>query len=316
MGRILQNDFSWSKSRHEKLSECSRAYYLYYYRSWRGWESGAPKEVREAYVLKKLHNRYTWAGSVVHDVIKQSLNALRAGRQVDPARSIERAHQLMQQDWRHSAAKAYWREKARKDFSGLVEHEYEEPIAPEEWKQNWEVVRQALEWFHGSRWLSLAQQLERPQWLEVDEGLDKAVFQLEGVKVFAIPDFAYREADGRPIVVDWKTGRSREGYDDQVLGYALYLSERYGFPLKDIRAVLVYLNEGREQEVQVDPEAVDGFRQRFRASVDRMRQLLADPAGNVPHPEAFFPMAEDLARCGRCTFRRLCGREAARAQVA
>jgi len=25
-------------------------------------------------------------------------------------------------------------------------------------------------------------------------------------------------------VVDWKTGRAREGYDEQVLGYALYLS--------------------------------------------------------------------------------------------
>ncbi|NPC85605.1 hypothetical protein HPC49_46385, partial [Pyxidicoccus fallax] len=69
----LSNDFSWSKSRHEKFSECLRAYYLYYYRSWGGWEADAPKDVRELYVLKKLGNRFSWAGSVVHEAIKDVL---------------------------------------------------------------------------------------------------------------------------------------------------------------------------------------------------------------------------------------------------
>ena len=40
MGRVLTNDFSWSKSRHEKFQECLRAYYLHYYGSWGGWEEG------------------------------------------------------------------------------------------------------------------------------------------------------------------------------------------------------------------------------------------------------------------------------------
>jgi hypothetical protein len=78
------NDFSWSKSRHEKLQECLRSYYFYYYRSWGGWEAAAPKEVRELYVLKKLGNRYAWAGSVVHDAIKDALLDMRAGRTVEP----------------------------------------------------------------------------------------------------------------------------------------------------------------------------------------------------------------------------------------
>ena len=83
-----------------------------------------------------------------------------------------------------------------------------------------------------------------------------------------------------------------------------------------MKAALVYLNDGVEQQVGVDVEAIAGFKQRMKDSVDRMRKLLADPAANVPHPEAFFPMTEELASCARCAFRRVCGREGAQAQVA
>jgi hypothetical protein len=309
MDRPLTNDFSWSKSRHEKLSECLRSYYLHYYRSWGGWEETAPDDVRRLYILKKLSNRYTWAGSVVHDTVKQALMTIRAGRPVRPEFAIARAHQLMRNDFRHSMNKEYWREKARKQFFGLVEHEYSEPVAAEEWKRNWEAAKQALTWFFASPWIERASALAPQQWLEVDENdFDKTTFQLDGVKVFAIPDFAYVDADGTPVVVDWKTGAKRGGYDAQVLGYALYLSSRYGFPLESIKASLVYLNEGVEEEVRVDPAAVDGFRAHFRQSVSKMRELLLDGAGNSARDESAFPMTDDLTACARCTFRQVCGR--------
>ncbi|HLL52540.1 MAG TPA: PD-(D/E)XK nuclease family protein [Myxococcaceae bacterium] len=317
MARIITNDFSWSKSRHEKFSECLRAYYLSYYRSWGGWADDAPEDVRQLYVLKKLSNRYTWAGSVVHDAIKNVLLELRVGRSVDPNRVIDRAHHQMREDYKHSSRKAYWREKNRRDFSGLVEHEYAEGVAPEEWKRNWEAAKAALTWFLGSRWMEVARTLPKDRWLEVDnKSFDETVFQLDGVRVFAIPDFAYVDDDGAPVVVDWKTGRMREGYDEQVLGYALYLSIRYGFPVEKVKAALVYLNDGLEQLVQVDLAAIESFKGHFRRSVGLMRELLVDPAGNVPRPEAAFPMTDNVATCGRCVFRRVCGRDGVAAKVA
>lgn len=318
MGRILTNDFSWSKSRHDKFTECRRAYYLYYYRSWGGWDArAAPKDVRELYILKKLNSRFTWAGAVVHDAIKQALIALRFGRDVNVAAAIEKVHRLMQADFKHSVKKAYWTEKLRKEFAGLVEHEYGVPVSNEEWKQNWNTARGALEWFFQSRWPALARSLKREQWLEVDEGFEFSSFTVDGIKVFAIPDFAYVDDDGNAIVVDWKTGKARDGYDDQVLGYALYLSTRYGIPVEKIRAQLVYLNEGVETSVQVDGAAIAGFQQRMKESVQGMRSLLADPVANVAHPEAFFPQTQKLETCARCVFRRICGREgAAASQVA
>jgi hypothetical protein len=305
------NDFSWSKTRHERFEECLRSYYYFYYRSWGGWEASAPKPVRELYVLKKLSNRYSWAGSVVHDAIKDALLDVRSGREVDPAKVEARARRLMRDDFVHSRNKAYWTEKYRKAFSGLVEHEYDEPVPDEAWKQNWETVRAALEWFFSSRWPALARGLSPKQWLEVDAGADYSTFTLEGVKVFAIPDFAYLEEDGSPVVVDWKTGKAREGYDEQVLGYALYVSQRYRLPLERVRASLVYLNDGVEQQVQVDPEAVEAFKARFTRSVAQMRELLEDPRTNSPRDESAFPKTEDLSACAHCPFRRPCGREGA-----
>ena len=227
MGRPLANEFSWSKSRHDKMSECLRAYYLHYYLSWGGWEQEAPREIRRLYILKKLSSRWSWAGSVVHDSIRNALLDIRVGRPVDPARSIERAYLQMRDDFRHSMHKGYWQERSRRDFSGLVEHEYGEGVSPEQWKQNWEAAKASLAWFFSSRWIPLARALPSQRWVEVDNhSFDESVFHLEGVKVFAIPDFVYLDEDGAPVVVDWKTGKAREGYDEQVLGYALYLSSR------------------------------------------------------------------------------------------
>ena len=316
MGRTLTNDFSWSKSRHEKFSECLRAYYLQYYASWGGWDRTAPEEARALYTLKKLGNRFTWAGSMVHDAVKGVLLDLRVGREPDEEATVARVHRLMQGDWKFSSRKSYWTSKHRKEFSGLVEHEYAEPLGPEEWKRNWESTEQALRGFFKSRWMPLARSLQPNQWLEVDEGFENSQFVLDGVKVFAIPDFAYLEPDGSAVVVDWKTGKSREGYDEQVLGYVLYLSIRYRLPLDRIKASLVYLNEGTEHTVEVDPQAMETYRAHFKKSVAQMKDLLRDPDSNLPKERELFPMTEDLSACARCVFRRPCGREGARERVA
>ncbi|MDY7228931.1 PD-(D/E)XK nuclease family protein [Hyalangium rubrum] len=311
----LTNDFSWSKSRHEKFNECLKSYYLYYYGSWGGWEAEAPKDVRELYVLKKLSNRYTWAGSVVHESIRDVLLDVRAGRAVDAAAVEARARKQMQDDFRHSQKKAFWTQKYRKGFTGLVEHEYAEAVADEAWKQNWETVRAALAWFFSSRWPALARSLKPAQWLEVDAGFDFSHFTMDGVKVFAIPDFAYLDETGAPVVVDWKTGKAREGYDEQVLGYALYVAQRYKFPLDKVRASLVYLNAGLEQDVHVDLASLESFKGRFTESVARMRGMLKDVATNTPQDASAFPMTQELSSCVRCAFRRPCGRLEAAAQA-
>jgi hypothetical protein len=312
MGRILTNDFSWSKSRDDKFQQCLRAYYLHYYKSWGGWDEEAPAEARRLYVLKKLSNRFSWAGAAVHEAIRHVLIGIRFGRNIETPKIIEGAHRLMQSDYLHSFSRRYWTEPYRRAFRGLVEHEYRDSVPREEWKQNWENARAALDWFFQSRWPVLARGLGPGQWLEIDTAaFEKSQFLLDGVRVFAIPDFAFIDQNGVPVVVDWKTGKSKDGYSDQVLGYALYLSARYGFAPETVRASVVYLNEGLEQLVNVDTSALENFKLRFRRSVDQMQELLVNRASNAPGEESRFPMTENLAVCARCAFRRACGREAA-----
>jgi hypothetical protein len=308
MPRVLANEFSWSKSRHEKFEECLRAYYLYYYASWGGWEVEAPAEARELYLLKKLSNRFTWAGGVVHDAVKDALLDLRAGRPVVPERMLERAHRQMREDFVHSRRHGYRERKLRKQFLGLSEHEYQEPIADTEWKRVWESAKEALNGFLSSRWPSVAKSLRPHEWLEVDEGALHSQLEHHGVRFFAIPDFAYQEPSGDVVVVDWKTGQQREGYDEQVTGYALYLSTRYRVPVEKVRAVLVYLNAGVEKESRVTPERVEQFEALFSSSVAKMRALLVDAQANRPQPKDAFPMTENRQRCAFCVFRRVCGR--------
>jgi hypothetical protein len=140
-------------------------------------------------------------------------------------------------------------------------------------------------------------------------GFEEARFPLEGVQVFAIPDFAYREADGTPVVVDWKTGKSRPGHEDQVIAYALYLARRHGAPLERVKGRLVFLNEGSEVEVPITETAVEGFLGRFRESVGTMREKLSFSSSNIPREEAAFPRTEKLELCQHCVFRRPCGRD-------
>ena len=86
----------------------------------------------------------------------------------------------------------------------------------------------------------------------MDEGADHSWFEMDGVKMFAIPDFAFRDHDGHITVVDWKTGTPHAGYEEQVVGYALYLAHRHRVEPHLIRCRLVFLNAGQEVEVPVD----------------------------------------------------------------
>jgi hypothetical protein len=309
MGELV-NTFNWSASRAALFDKCSRAYFLNFYGSWGGWERTAPEATREAYRLKKLSNRWTWSGSVVHEAIRCALERARSGKpDLGLARELELAHWKMKQDFKHSQGEARGR-KLRKDFTGLTEHEYREPLSPEDWRGAWESAKTAIEGFYAGRWLPLARTLRPDQWLCIDEpDFDLSAFEFEGVRVFAVPDFAYIDEQGTVRIIDWKTGRPRENADATLAGYALYLESRFKFKAAACRATLVYLTEGVEREVRIDHSAIEEFRSNVRRSVGLMRELLAEPTSNTPRPQEAFPMTDNLATCARCAFRRVCNRE-------
>ncbi|WP_242395588.1 PD-(D/E)XK nuclease family protein [Anaeromyxobacter oryzisoli] len=304
----LQNEFSWSKSRHEKFAGCRRAYFDTYYGSWGGWEAAHGSDVRELYVLKKLSSRWQWAGSVVHASLKQLLSAARAtGTFWSLEKLLERTRARARAEWATSREKSYWREASR--IVGLVEHEYGEPVPDADWKRLYEeTIEGGLRRFWASQTFEEIRRTPRDRWLTVDE-LDSWIF--EGSKIWVAIDFAYRDADGRVQVLDWKTGRER-GVDHVQVGiYALYAQRKWGVPPDGVVGGLVYLaGEGDAAErvsVAADPTALEACQATMRGSIAEMRAALVDPARNVARLEAF-PMVEDREVCRRCPFRRPCGR--------
>lgn len=305
----LQNEFSWSKSRHEKLVECPRAYYFAYYGSWGGWEAPAGSGVRELYVLKKLSSRWQWAGSIVHGALKQVLSRAKVTGDLVPLEKVlARTHTRARAEWAGSREKSYWREASR--IVGLLEHEYGEPVADADWKRLYEqVVEGSLRAFYGSAVLQEILGTPRQDWLVVDE-LDS--WDFEGTKIWVAVDFAYRDRDGRVHLLDWKTGKER-GVDHVQVGiYALYARQKWGATDDGIAGGLVYLvgngtPGGERLTVGVDPASLEACKDEMRASIGRMKGVLSDPSRNVAREDGF-PRLEDRERCRRCPFRRPCGR--------
>ena len=303
--RELQNEFSWSKSRHEKFTECARAYWFHYYGSWGGWDAAAGAAVRELYVLKNLSSRWQWAGSVVHEALRHMLSRTRlTGDRKGLDRLLEEVRQRTRVQWGASRDKSYWRDPKR--VPGLVEHEYGEPVPPEEWKRVWdELIERSIRAFYASDTFDRIRAIPPDRWLTVDE-LD--TWSFEGTKVWVAIDFAYRDADDRVHVLDWKTGRER-GADHLQLGiYALYAQRKWGVPPESVVAGLVYLgSEAERVEVSVDAAALEAAQRKMRESIAGMRERLDDPLRNVAAMERF-PQIEDRTACRRCPFRRPCGR--------
>ncbi len=302
----LTNDFTWSKSRHEKFQECLRAYYYQYYGSWGGWEAPAGSPARELYVLKKLSSRWQWAGSVVHDSIKRMLErARRTGRFRTLDEVLEHTRDRARRQWAISREKSYWREASQ--ITGLVEHEYAEPVVNEEWKRIWdEVIEGSLRAFYASETFARIQGMPREKWLAVDE-LDSWVF--EGTKVWVAVDFAFADAGGVIHILDWKTGRERAVDHTQVGIYALYAQHKWGAEPQGVMGGLVYLSTptGNRVGVRADPAALDACRDEMRRSISAMRERLHDAPRNVARLEQF-PQLPERESCRRCPFRRPCGR--------
>jgi hypothetical protein len=299
---MLENVFSWSKSRDEQFRECQRKYFYDKYASWGGWDRNAPSRARMAYVLKNLKNRWAWKGETVHHVIE---NVLKAARQKSPLTFEEALRQLteiMRRDYKNSKSKKYLEEP--KKTLGLFEHEYQKPVTDETWKKIHDESASCLQNFYGCE---LYQELLRDdptRWLVIE---DLEEYVLEGSKIFVKLDFA-RKKDDMVEIYDWKTGKTNGDTDVQMGTYAVYATQKWGVPLEKIRAFVVNLTSPfpRAEACPVTRELVDSTTSFIRESVRQMQSLLSDPARNVPKPEENFQFTQNTRLCDSCNFYKIC----------
>jgi len=281
--------FSWSASRHDNFATCRRRYYYSYY---------ASLEDDEIRRLKRLSALPLWAGSVVHDAIESFLRTNDVlpspGEQEALVRSV--VHSGMVSDWRESEA-------GSRRFR-LFEHEYGIPVEQEDKRLAVTIVVRSLRNFFRTETLRHALEAGRSRWLALE---DLVSFHAGDVEVFLRMDLAYRDRDGRVVIVDWKTGRGEGRFNEiQVAGYALYATEKgwVGDP-EEISTELSYLVIPKAVRRGVTKKMVEHARRFIARSAGDMKALLLDPVENLARLEDF-PMIDRPQVCRRCNFRRLC----------
>jgi hypothetical protein len=281
--------FSWSASRHDTFASCRRRYYYSYY---------AALEDEEIRRLKKLSALPLWAGSLVHDTIEQFLRKNDAPPSPEAQEELVRAtvHEVMLGQWRES-------EQGSLPFR-LFEHEYEVPVAQEDKRLVVTIVMRSLRNFFRSQALARALAVARANWLALE---DLVSFHVSGIEVLLRMDLAYRESDGRVVIVDWKTGRGEGRFNEvQVAGYALYAAEQgWVAEPEEISTELSYLVIPKAVRRPVTRKTIDDARQFIERSASSMKALLLDPLENTAREEDF-PRVDRPRVCRRCNFRRLC----------
>jgi CRISPR/Cas system-associated exonuclease Cas4 (RecB family) len=300
-GKKLENVFSWSVSRHRTFTACHRQYYYQYYGSWGGWERDAEPKLREAYILKHLGNRFTFAGKVVHEVVADVLNRHRYGRETALEEARDAALASMRTGFRESRNGE--NREAPKHAVGLFEHEYQEAVSDSEWQRMRDRVYRCLDNFFASKVRETILQTRIENWLPVDS-LDS--FPFEGVPVYVAPDFALRNPQGNALVIDWKTGRPDvRDHRTQIVCYGLYAREKWGIEPDRAIGELHYLLSAEVDIITLDHAALERGTDHMRSSVRAMKALLTDPEANRADIERF-EQTPDRELCGRCNFRRLC----------
>ncbi len=123
-----------------------------------------------------------------------------------------------------------------------------------------------------------------------------------------MPDFARRK-DGKCEIWDWKTGKKNEHDELQLLSYALYARDTWGFDANDIRLFGYYLKTDDICEYPCNDDRMAFIEEEIESNFETLHTLLADIDSNTPkEKEAAFPMIDDPSTCERCFYRQLCDR--------
>lgn len=295
----------WSISRDKRLRDCPRKYYLYHYASQGGKSATPNSSVRQLYMLKHLRNRFMWVGEVVHELLESTLHTWGRGGDVSADALIDRGLRRMRANYAASLQGLYRDNPTQ--TCGLMEHEYRESVTRDDWLELRNRMERCIRNFFAQDIVQEIRTIPKWRWLALES---MSSFNVDGATVMVKPDIAYRGDNGRVVLVDWKTGQPHA--DDERLQMSVYglLAERvWGLGSENVRAHLVYLDQGSVMSYDLTAPDLREAEAEVRISVARMRALSEPLTGQAESDAAVFERTSDLGQCRRCAFRRICERE-------
>jgi len=311
----IVHELSWSVSRSGTFAECRRRYYYDYYLSWRGWGRDADPARQRAYLLKKMTRMPMWAGDCLHQALAHYFDERRFGAEPTEEELRTWALDKLREGYKQSRDGVWKRRPAK--LTHLAEHHYDEDSVDEpsgnarEYGTRYvERIEAGVREFCRSPELAAVRESDPKSWLACEE---LGTIELFGVKVYAVPDFALRPADGAAEVAiyDWKTGSPREQDRFQLALYAVYARDQWQADPERVRCVDAYLPRGEYAEARFDGGELEAVLERVETSIRAMQELHFDADASAGDPDAFPPIPADAAAaraCRTCNYRELCGR--------
>ena len=243
MSKQIQNEFSWSFSRHERFERCQREYYIYSYGSWGGWLGSAPEDVQLAYRLKKMSNVPMYKGTVVHDAIADAVRTFRA-TEIMPkfAKIAGLIQERVEREFELSAKNHGWVPSPSRDLA-LIEH-YSDRHA--RWLRSdtqdriWVEAIQMVKNFYDSALFDKILAAGPDSILGIEE-LEQ--LKVDRVPVWLVIDMYYQPNEESISVIDYKSGKRSKGHSKQLAVYRLHLERKFR-KIKRFKLVNMYLKEG------------------------------------------------------------------------
>lgn len=279
----------WSRSQVSALGECRRKFAL---NLKSGRDTALDPVFASAARLKKLKNRHLWAGAFVHEAVGGLLKSLRQGQPAPAADALIEELKLKMRDQFKSSR------EGKEGAERLLEHEYGMVVPPETWRAHWDTVESSVRWLLGSKWLARLSSLGPECWKAVDDLLD---FDVNGVKAYVKIDCAV-EIEGKFFLIDWKTSTPTADAEGPLLVSALYAHEVWGADPGLIEAVAVSLLDGRTFHANIDEDALMNTHLRIAEEAGQLEEAKA-MVGSDPFSAG---MTQDLYRCRRCQYQKLC----------
>lgn len=314
----LINTFTWSISAAQDFDDCPRKRYWGKYASWGGWKENATPIQRKAYQLSKMQNRYSLLGNAVEHTIRYALRKFQDGETL----SVDQLYEAIAKPYLNGAWKqskdGLWKDNPKR-YICLREHYYSSDEFSGSSQNLWvqAIIEQCKKCIANFQSTVLERLKDvRPEHelaiAHVGDGGDPESFEIEGLKIYAIPDYVYRTSGGRLHIHDWKAGKAKPQHHKQMRIYALWaLGKGHIADITNIGLILEYLSANRHEDVSVSEADLDEIRSYIRESVEGMADFLVDNdiRRNEALPQSEWVLTATPSLCKYCNFYELCEKE-------
>ena len=246
-------------------------------------------------------------GEAVHAAISGALRGVRLGQDIDIETARQSITEMLRCKYQESYTKMWASRESRKgrkwsEICNLHEHYYDYPDVVQKIRDAREVAWRCVEnVMESDLWKGIITS-DPKQWMEIDEE-EFPCFDLEGIKVYTKIDFAHK--NGKPTIIDWKSGAKNPADRDQLLVYALYAWEKWDWDPAHTTLMAAYLQPGFELiEFTPTREEIESTKDYVKRSFDEMMAL--EPAFGPANIDDF-PITDNKRACLMCRFKVLCG---------